>query len=48
MDDIRTSGNTLALIGRLKPGVSVAQAQAEATVLFPKFYWSKRYPRFDW
>ena len=26
-------GNTLALIGRLKPGVSVASAQAEATVL---------------
>ena len=44
MDDIRTSGNTLALIGRLKPGVSVAQAQAEATVLFPKFYWGKRFP----
>jgi predicted permease len=45
MDDIRTSGNTLALIGRLRPGMSVAQAQAEATVLFPKFYWSKRYPQ---
>ncbi|HEY6376107.1 MAG TPA: ABC transporter permease, partial [Edaphobacter sp.] len=44
MDDIRTDGNTLALIGRLKPGVSVAQAQAEAAVLFPKFYWSKKYP----
>jgi predicted permease len=44
MDNIRTSGNTLALVGRLKPGVSVAQAQAEATVLFPKFFWSKRYP----
>ena len=44
MDNIRTSGNTLALIGRLKPGASVAQAQAEATVLFPKFYWGKRFP----
>ncbi|HMF65677.1 MAG TPA: ABC transporter permease [Edaphobacter sp.] len=44
MDDIRNQGNTLALIGRLKPGVSVAQAQAEATVLFPKFFWSKKYP----
>ncbi len=44
MDDIRTYGNTLALIGRLKPGMSVAQAQAEATVLFPKFFWSKRLP----
>ena len=26
----------LALVGRLKPGVSVAQAQSEANVLFPQ------------
>jgi hypothetical protein len=44
LDEIRDEGNTLALIGRLKPGASVAQAQAEATVLFPKFFWSKKYP----
>jgi predicted permease len=44
MDNIRNEGNTLALIGRLKNGVSVGQAQAEAKVLFPKFFWSKRYP----
>jgi predicted permease len=36
MDQLRTWGNTLALVGRLKPGVSVAQAQAEADVLFPQ------------
>ena len=36
MDELRTWGNTLALVGRLKPGVSVAQAQAEADVLFPQ------------
>ena len=36
MDDIRNWGNTLALVGRLKPGVSVAQAQAEADILFPQ------------
>jgi len=35
MDDIRNWGNTLALVGRLKPGVSVAQAQTEADLLFP-------------
>lgn len=36
MDEMRNWGNTLALVGRLKPGVSVAQAQAEADVLFPQ------------
>ncbi len=36
MDVLRNWGNTLALIGRLKPGVSLAQAQAEADLLFPE------------
>jgi predicted permease len=36
MDDIRNWGNTLALVGRLKPEVSVSQAQAEADILFPQ------------
>ena len=36
MDEIRDWGNTLAIVGRLKPGVSVARAQAEADVLFPR------------
>jgi predicted permease len=44
MNDIRNDGNTLALIGRLKPGVTLAQSRTEATTLFPKFYWSKKYP----
>ncbi|MGI8962429.1 MAG: ADOP family duplicated permease [Bryobacteraceae bacterium] len=34
MDDIRDWGNTLSLIGRLKPGRSVTQAQTEADILF--------------
>ncbi|MEZ5402914.1 MAG: ABC transporter permease [Bryobacteraceae bacterium] len=36
LDRMRTWGNTLALVGRLKPGVTVGQAQAEADVLFPQ------------
>ena len=36
MDFWRTWGNTLAVLGRLKPGISVAQAQAEADMLFPQ------------
>jgi len=35
MDFWRTWGNTLAIVGRLKPGMTVEQAQAEAKVLFP-------------
>jgi predicted permease len=35
MDFWRTWGNTLAIVGRLKPGVNVAQAQDEADRLFP-------------
>ncbi len=36
MDEIRNWGNTLAIIGRLKSGVSVRQGQAEADILFPQ------------
>jgi predicted permease len=36
MDFWRTWGNTLAVLGRLKPGVSLAQAQAESDLLFPQ------------
>ncbi len=36
MDFWRTWGNTLAVIGRLKPGVSLGRAQAESDLLFPQ------------
>jgi predicted permease len=45
-DDIRDEGNTMALIGRLKPGVSVAQAQAEADLLFPALHFSVKHPEY--
>jgi predicted permease len=45
-DDIRDEGNTMALIGRLKPGVSDAQAQAEADLLFPALHFSVKHPEY--
>jgi predicted permease len=32
----RLDGNTITLIGRLKPGITVEQARSEANLLFPK------------
>ena len=39
-------GNTLAIIGRLKPGVSIQNAQAEASVLGEQI--SSEHPRQNW
>jgi predicted permease len=36
MDDLRTWGNTLAIVGRLKPGVDLPRAQAESDVVFQR------------
>lgn len=36
LDDLRDTGNVLSMVGRLKPGVTFAQAQAEATALLPE------------
>ncbi len=46
MDDIRTWGNTVSIVGRLKPGVSLAEAQAEANYLAPQF--RAAHPDPDW
>jgi predicted permease len=49
MDQIREEGNTLALFGRLRSGVTVGQAQAEVNLLFPelpfnmKVAWKPKY-----
>ncbi|HLY43585.1 MAG TPA: ABC transporter permease [Terracidiphilus sp.] len=46
MDDYRDDGNDLALVGRLKPGVSIARAQNEADTLFPGFYFEHKHPEY--
>lgn len=46
MEDFRHDGNDLALIARLKPGVSLPEAQAEANLLFPKLDFDLKYPDF--
>ncbi len=46
MDEIRNWGNTVAIVARLKPGVSLAQAQAEANILSPQF--RTAHPDPDW
>ncbi len=46
MDDFRDDGNDLALIGRLKQGVNVAQAQREADELFPQLYFEHKHPEY--
>jgi len=39
-------GNTLAIIGRRKPGVGVEQAQAEADLLFPRLHFNLKHPEY--
>jgi predicted permease len=46
MDEMRDWGNTLLFIGRLKPGMTVAQTQAEADLLFPRFYFNLKHPEW--
>ena len=46
MDDFRSDGNDLALVGRLKPGVPLAAAQREADEIFPRLLFEHSHPEF--
>src|SRR6185437_13224562 len=46
LENMQDWGSTLALVGRLKPGVSVSQAQAEADIIVPKLLFNAKHP--DW
>jgi predicted permease len=45
LDDMRDWGNILALVGRIKPGLTIAQAQADADIVLPKLYFNVKYPQ---
>jgi predicted permease len=46
LDQIENYGNTLALFGRLKPNVTVDQAQGEVSLLFPNLPGSLQHPNW--
>jgi predicted permease len=45
LDDERDWGNIVPMIGRLKPGVTLAQAQGDANRVVPHLCWGERYPQ---
>jgi predicted permease len=46
LDQIRNWGNTVSILARLKPGISVSEAQAEVNILSPQF--RAAHPDPDW
>ncbi len=44
LDDWRDDGNDLTMVGRLKTGVSLAQAQADVNLVAPHLYFNTKYP----
>jgi len=45
LDNERMWGNIVTMIGRTKPGVTLAQAQAEALLVEPHLCWKVKYPK---
>jgi predicted permease len=46
LDDQRNNGNIMALVGRLRPRISLAQAQAEADLICPGLYYQLAHPDY--
>jgi predicted permease len=46
LDDQRNNGNIMALVGRLRPRISLAQAQAEADLICPGLYYQLSHPDY--
>ena len=46
MDDFRGDGNDLALVGRLKQGVTLGAAQREADEIFPQLLFEHKHPEY--
>jgi predicted permease len=44
LDDARNEGNIVTMIGSLKPGISAAQAQADARLVEPHLCWQVKRP----
>jgi predicted permease len=44
LDDWRNTGNDLTMIGRLRTGMSLPQAQADVNLVVPQLYWSRKRP----
>lgn len=44
LDDMRSWGNILTLVGRLKPGITAAEAKAELKTLAPQLYFNVTRP----
>jgi predicted permease len=43
LDDMRDWGNILALVGRVKSGMTIAQAQADSDIILPRLYFNPKY-----
>jgi predicted permease len=43
-DEIRDWGNTVTLIGRLRPDTTIGSAQAETSAIAPELYFNPKYP----